>query len=338
MTLDVPENAEVNVDCDHVTAIVTWAAPTADIDCGNASVSCTGTYPGGAAIPEGKVLNGGEFPIGTSNFCCTAVSELCGGTIEDCWTVTVLEKTTLDITLQLSPIIAGTDFTRCIDFELFANCIEEPVNFEAVLHFGGIWDYVGHYTDTVKIPTIGQWYCVTARDQLHTLRATAFLDCVDGVYEASFKGDPFWGGNWLVGGNLDGYKKSNPNASHNVIDILDFGQFIYHYLEVVGADTDCIEYANGHADINGDGVVNALDFAFIQMNFLAESKDACCPDAAAAVYTRYESVSVDDLRRMNMGELSVGDLNRDGVLDVADMEAFMAGQVPASKVPARLGR
>jgi hypothetical protein len=335
LSLDVPDDVVVNVDCDRVTAIVTWDAPTADSDCDGATLVCHGEYPNGAPIPLPKVMGGGEFPLGVSTFCCDATSVLCADTLHDCWTVTVLDQTTLDITLQLSPIIVGADFIRCIDFELFANCIEEPVDFEANLSFGGMWEYVGHYTDTVKVPDIGQWYCVTARDQLHTLRSTAFLDCVDGVYEAVFKGDPFWGGNWLVGGNLDGYKKENPNASHNVIDILDFGQFVAHYLDVVDPNTPCTA-AGPHADINGDGVVNALDFAFVMMNFLASSKDACCPDAAAKVYTGRTEVSVRELRQMGLGELSVGDLNKDGLLNMDDMSAFMAGQVPASKTPSRL--
>jgi hypothetical protein len=244
----------------------------------------------------------------------------------------------LDIELQLSPIIAGADFIRCIDFELYANCIEDPVLFEADLHFGGMWNYVGHFVDTVKIPDIGQWYCVTARDQLHTLRATAFMDCVDGVFEAVFKGDPLFGGNWLIGGNLDGYKKENPNASHNVIDILDFGQFVANYMGLPpGANTPC-GTAGPHADINGDGIVNGLDFSFIQMNFLAESKDACCPEGAAKVYTGRTEVSVRELRQMGMGELSVGDLNNDGLLNVDDMTAFSAGQLPDSKTPSRLNQ
>jgi hypothetical protein len=334
--IEVPDDIVTNVDCDHNTAVETWGEPTAGTDCDGATLVCTGTYPNGAPIPQNKVMHGGEFPLGVSTFCCTATSILCGQTLEDCWTVTVMEQTALDITVQLSPIIVGADFTRCIQFELFANCIEEPVDFAATLEFGGMWEYVGHYTDAVKVPEIGQWYCVTARDQLHTLRSTAFLECVDGVYEAVFKGDPFWGGNWLIGGNLDGWKKSNPNASHNVIDILDFGQFVANYLAVVDPNTDCeTEYPAGHADINGDGVVDALDFSFIMMNFLEHSKDACCPDAAATVYTARTEVSVRELRQMGMGELSVADLNNDGLVNTTDMEVFMAGGV---KAPARISR
>jgi hypothetical protein len=336
LTIDVPDDVVTNVDCNFPTAVETWGPPTASSDCDGATLQCTGTYPDGTPIPPAKIMNGGEFPIGVSTICCTATSVLCGDTLEDCWTVTVNDQTSLDVTIQLSPIIAAHDLARCIEFELFANCVEAPLDFGAVIHFGGMWDHTGHFTDSIKIPDAGQWFCITARDQLHTLRSTAWLECVDGVYEAVFKGDPFWGGNWLVGGNLDGYKKSNPNASHNVIDILDFGQFVAHYLDVVEPNTDCLtEYPNGHADINGDGVVDALDFAFIMMNFLAESKDACCPDAASGNWTARTEVSVRELRQMGMGELSVADLNNDGLVNTADMAAFTAGQV---KAPARLSR
>lgn len=216
-----------------------------------------------------------------------------------------------------------------------------------------MWDHVGHFTDDIKIPGVGQWYCITAKDQLHTLRATAWLECVDGVYMATFKGDPFWGGNWLVGGNLDGYKKDIPGASLDVIDILDFGKFIANYMAQMNPDTcsrfpdgscdECLVHVDpldggflgvGHADINGDGVVNNLDFAFVMINFLASSKDACCPDAAATDYTYRTEISVREARQLGLDDVVAGDLNNDGLINMEDMNLFAAGGL--QKAPARI--
>jgi hypothetical protein len=177
----------------------------------------------------------------------------------------------------------------------------------------------------LKIPSAGQWVCITAKDQLHSLRAGATLACVDGIYEAVFKGDPFFGGNWLTQGNLDGWKKDNPLAGHDVIDILDFGQFMAGYSEQIDPNTLCADvHTAGHVDVNGDGIVDGLDYSFITENFLAHSKNACCPDAAATA-TGLTSVTVRELRQMGMGDLAVADLNSDGVVDSADMAAFTGG-------------
>ena len=44
------------------------------------------------------------------------------------------------------------------------------------------------------------------------------------------------------------------------------------------------------------------------------------------------SITVKELRRLGMGELAVADLNGDGVLDQADMTAFMQGTEPVAPV------
>jgi hypothetical protein len=329
--LTVPDGAKVNVDCDANTANVGWDAPEAWSDCYDVDLVCAGSHESGYVYPQGVVMNGGEMPIGISTFCCTATDTFCGHEVSDCWTVEVNDETSLDLTLQLSPIMAG-DVDRCIDFELYADCVQAPLFFQNQMYFGGLWDHVGHFTDIKKIPSAGQWICITAMDQSHSLRATATLACVDGIYEAVFKGDPFFGGNWLIQGNLDGWKKDNPLASHDVIDILDFGQFVAMYGATFDPNTDC---AGGqHGDINGDGIVDALDFSFIMENFLAVSKNSCCPDATAST-TGLTSVTVRELRQMGMGDLAVADLNSDGVVNSVDMTAFMNGVQPVQKAPIR---
>jgi hypothetical protein len=206
--LEVPDDIKLNVDCDNVTATHEWDPPVAWGDCPEydpVNLVCEGTHESGYVYPQDVVMGGGEMPIGTSTFCCNATGKFCGHSVNDCWTVEVNDLTTFDIVVQLSPIMAG-DVERCINFALYADCVQAPMEFQMELFFGGLWDHIGHFTDLIKIPGSGQWVCVTAMDQQHSLRSTAFLACVDGVYEAVFKGDPFFGGNWLIQGNLDAWK------------------------------------------------------------------------------------------------------------------------------------
>jgi hypothetical protein len=333
VTVDVPDDVILNVDCDANTATPSWDSPTAAGECYDVDLVCTGSHESGYVYSHEEVMGGGEMPIGISTFCCTATDVFCGHAVVDCWTVEVQDQTTLDVVVQLSPIIAG-DVTRCIEFALYADCVQDPLMFDAELFFGGIWDHVGHFTDTMKIPSAGQWTCITAQDQLHTLRASADLVCgPDGVYSAVFKGDPFFGGNWLINGNLDAWKKENPYASHDVIDIIDFAQFVANYLTIVDPNTYCPSHPmEGHADINGDGIVDALDFAFIMQNFLAVSKDACCPEGPASTTQPRTSVTVRELRAMGMGDLAVADLNSDGVVNAADMASFTESGVKSPRV------
>lgn len=329
-TVTVPEGGAFNADCDSPTAIVTWASPAAASDTcdGPLDMVCTCSHTNPLVTDcSNLIAHGGEFPQGTAEFECCA-TDSCGVETCDSWTVFVSDETTLDLVLQLSPTMDPDQFTRCIEFGFYANCVEAPEIFKEELVFGPPWDFPGHATYDIKVPK-GQYACITARDQVHTLRSVADIECgSNGHLSAEFKGDPFFGGNWLIGGNLDG--------SH-VIDILDFGVLVSQYLKPGDVNNTCDEIkAPGYrdADINADGVVDSLDYAFIQGNFLEEDKDSCCPDgdggvAGGPVYT---SVTVQQLREMGKADLAVADLNRDGVLDGADMEAFQAGVVPA---PAR---
>jgi hypothetical protein len=333
ITLDVPGDVVTNVNqCDEPTACVYWDAPTAAGSCYDVDLVCVGPFPPGHEHYVDP-MTGGCLPAGVWNFSCTATSTVCGDSVTDGWTVTVNDEVTLDVTLQVSPTIVADELERCIKFELFADCVQDPLVLELPVTLGGLWDHVGHFTEQIKVPADGNWVCITARDQLHTLRSCQIFapdDCVDGVYYAVFKGDPFFGGNWLIGGNLDGWKKDNPLASHDVINILDFGQFVAAYgMQYGTGDTTC-QTPGPHADINGDGVVDALDFTFVAMNFLASSKECCCGGGGIASAID-SAVSVEWLRANGMSELAVGDLNHDGVLDVSDIQAFQAGERPVQK-------
>jgi hypothetical protein len=364
LELTTPGNIKTNVDCgDNPTADESWPAPSATDTCGNATVFCRGEHESGLIYDSATVNGGGEFPVGASSFCCYAVSDgPCGSTVgcppdttcadaddngkpDGCWTVTVNDETSLDITVGLSPTSQskpGDNLTRCIKFTLYANCVQEPLVFSDDVTFGGLFEFTGKSTGKIKIPGSGQFMCIDAQDQLHTLRACYTFgpgDCVNGQLSARFSGDPRLGGNWLIGGNLDGWKKDDPNSdpSLDVIDILDFGTFASQYPTCYGFTNTPCGTPGPNADINGDGCVDLEDYAFVSSNFLVSSKNCCCGPQAASVNAITE-ISTAQLRALGMADLIVADLNGDGLLNLADMAAFDQGVRPSTKVPGKGSR
>jgi hypothetical protein len=329
------------------------------------NLSCRGATDTGFSYGKNTpiVMGGGVFPQGASSFCCYAWAKDkceqvvgCPGAANDCglgtsgkpvgcWTVQVNDETSMDIDIGLEPPTTTTNqngtLTRCIEFCLYANCIEDPLCFQDDVTFGGIFNFTGKSQGKIKIPGKGNWDCITAQDQLHSLRSCCRADegclyCDGPQLVADFTGDPELGGNWLIGGNLDAYKKDVPKASLNLIDILDFGMFVSEY-QVCYADKSPDCHDGPHADINGDGCVGLADYNFIIKNFLVSSKDCCCVGDAASAPTPLAEVSVDELRQMGMGDLVVADLNGDGLVNAEDMDAFTQGARPAKTPNDRRG-
>jgi len=367
VVLTVPPTITVNADCNVPSAVVTWDAPSATDSCGNSTVICRGSFEDGSPLARATAEGGGELPIGKSSFCCYSVSDYCGKQVgcppntnckdgndadtqpDGCWTVTVDDQTSMDITIGLSPgtQVAGTELTRCIKFTLYSNCdIVNPLHFSDDVTFGGLYEYLGKSTGKVKIPGNYNWSCITAQDQLHTLRSCYTFgagDCAGGQLKSNFKGDPRLGGNWLIAGNLDGWKKDDPtaNPSLDVIDILDYGTFVFQYgknyalTDSNAPNTPC-GTVGPNADINGDSIVDGADYAYLSNNFLTSSKQCCCGPQTAGVNPVTE-ISVAQLRAMGLGDLAVADLNGDGMLNMADMAAFDQGVRPTKTTPTKDG-
>ena len=346
MTTWVPASQTVNSDCDGPIADVFWASPwgtsSCEYDtclpakgkCYDVDIVCVGTHTTTGDMTW-AALTGGQHMQGVTTYSCCFTSTICGDSITKGWTVTVDDQQTIDVTVQLEPTIVAPTLTRCIKFELFSDSLTPPLIVEQDIVFGGATGWIGHSADLLKTGSgnKGLFTCITARDQLHSLRSCDLLECVDGIYEAQFVGDPFFGydNHWLVGGNLDGFKKGDIYASHDVIDILDFGQFVAMYNTTPPIDTPC-PTGLGHGDINADGVVDSLDFGFISKNFLEHSKD-CCPPSIATLGTTTPrtEVSVRELRQMGMSDLAVADMNNDGLINMEDMALFQSGVEPTKK-------
>jgi hypothetical protein len=352
VTIHTPGNIKTNTDCNSAVAVETWDAPSADSDCGEVNLMCTGEHRSGYSYPMPDYATGGEFPIGTSTFCCTAVDKVCGGVDAECWTVEVNDRTSLDIELQLQPTMGKDNdegLVRGIEIQVYQNCIQNPIVDCYDIDFGGLFDLAGKWQDSLKIPSAVQPACITARDRLHTLRSCYLVgagDCVDGVLHATFKGDPFFGGNWLVGGNLDAWKA---NGGTDVINILDFVMYSGEYLAVYDSNNDGIPDGNTpcgtagpHADINGDGIANEADAAFITDNLLLDSKNCCCPGSAGSAFAKEQltSITVREARERGYLGAASADLNNDGVINMDDIAAFLQGArpEPATKAGVRTGR
>lgn len=319
-TVMCPESTQVDARPGQLSAVVTWDPVEALDGCDDEPVlDCTAAHSGGVNIDH-LIETGGVFPAGRSEFACTA-TDSCEQSVSCNWYVEVSGMNRLVADVHLSPTMAEGPLRRCINFEFFSSCIEEPIIAERVLEFGLPYNLPGHArTVAFNIPA-GQYFCVAARDPLHTLRSTAVIEIVGDRYEATFEGDPFFDGNWLIGGNVDG---------NRVIDVLDFAVYAEQELTYVDADTPC-DAIGPHADINGDGIVDQLDWSFIQANLERTDVDACCPGSREALEPPVPlmEVSVKDLERMGLGHLSVADLNFDGRIDMGDIDAYNAGVRPA---------
>jgi hypothetical protein len=290
--------------------------------------------------------SGGVFPQGDWSFKCEAVDPTCNGRCtqgtggKDCnagdfceWTVSVSDQQSVDVHIQLSPVVDEAFCTRCICYEIWQNCVEKPDEVCYTTDFGGDFSFPGKTDDKIKVPK-GKHGCIAARDYKQSLRSSDFLTCdpETGQYVADFRGDPFFGGNWLIQGNLNG---------DHIIDIIDFGVFLGALNDIpqtVGPKECAVEGGDKvdqgdsqHADLNCDGVVDVRDFTFIQINFLEHDKDACCPDDAASQPAGITEISVKQLREMGLGHLAIADLNSDGLVNPQDMAAFMQGARPKAE-------
>lgn len=314
--LSCPASQEVTASAGELSAEVRWSAPTATDGCGAARIQCAGRHEQGTQL-NALATTGGRLPQGRSDFECVAEDE-CGNVSTCRWSVGVAAVNTVEVNVQLSPLMHGGPLRRCIEFAFHSTCGLPPVVVSEELEFGPPFDLPGQATRKLLQIPAGKYGCVTARDPLHTLRSSAAPQVVNGRYVVSFLGSPSLGGNWLRGGNLDG---------NGTIDVIDYAVLLGQYLTRRPADTSCQTIAR-NADVNGDGVVDQLDFSFLHAHSLM-SDATCCPSATASVSeAAMLEVPVGLLETLGFFKGARGvDANLDGWIDAEELTAhWMRGR------------
>lgn len=355
-----PIDRTVSADAGATSAVVAWPQPTAIDACdGTRAVSCV-TEAGQCvtsltacvtasdcpaveaclplSAPQPTAADGGTFPIGTTRVTCSA-TDVCGNGLdagEPCvFNVTVVPASLLVVDVALD----GTDgnMVRCITFEL-SNCsdLTQPVEtVEAQMAFATTMPGVPPARVTgfpLSVPT-GVYTCVTARDRLHSVRGRAMVTGNGVTFSASF--DPATGGIALRGGDFN---------DDTFVDIVDFAILNSQFNTQVPANTNCLGLpasaptpAQWNADLSGNGIVGIEDFSILSFNFAQLDVAPCCTmtagvggDGASGPIMR---ISVAELEAQGWHELTGADRNGDGWVDMLDVAAFAAGDVPSGDPP-----
>ena len=316
-TINCPQNVRVNADAARVTATVTWEPLTATDGCGGVGHPRCSAWNDLGALVDPLTDTGGLFPAGLTTFQCT-VADDCGVATVCEWRVEVLPFNTIELDLQLSPTVEAGPVQRCVElrfYDEFVDCESPAVDVLRTFTFGLPFDLPGRSSRVLIEVPAGDYSCATARDPLHTLRSVTDLEIVNGVYHARFVGDPARGGNWLVGGDLNG---------DGAVDGLDFDLFLTLDGQPANQNTNCATPAP-HGDINGDGMVDFLDLAFIEDHMSLRDTFGCCDGGVKSAPATLDAAALQ--RRDAHG-------NGDGRFGGDDVGAYPAGRGTAGHTDA----
>ena len=200
-------------------------------------------------------------------------------------TVTVSDYQLLDLTVNLFGSILQNS-TRTVRIKIGATS-----QLHEVVTVAGVGTVTG-----IQVPVVGSIPCLLAKDTQHSVSNAASASVVGVRYAASVV---------LTQGD------SNDD---DLIDILDFGVFLGDR----GADAT----RRGRSNFNSDLAVNNGDFGFISLRFLLSGDTCGAFDAPGQPLSR---ISVRELRRRGLGNMTKADFNRDGWVDTTDMTIYMQG-------------
>jgi hypothetical protein len=154
-SIGCPENITVNADAGCDEAYVT--VPPAEVGDNCAVDTVVNDYNGTNNASD-------TYPVGTTTVKWT-VTDIYGNTNTCEHTVTVTSDNELLVDVELDAPVTGT---RCITFRLWDCDADTPVEIESEVEFAN-----GLATGVLLIVPCGNYVCITAKDELHTLQRTA---------------------------------------------------------------------------------------------------------------------------------------------------------------------
>ncbi len=203
--------------------------------------------------PAGTLLAPGPHTV------TVTATDAAGNTAQQDIAVEVATQIEFRIDVALADVSAA-GITRCVEFDFWtcpgeapAHSVSVPVTFVA-----------GQATGVVVSAPCLAYTCVTARDPLHTLRRANGAIVPDGGQLTV----AFTGAMSLVGGDLTG---------DGAIDGQDAAAFLAAYASNYGSGDVACGASAPQADVNGDGVVTAADYTYVQIHAGQTSDAPCCP-------------------------------------------------------------
>lgn len=267
-----------------------------------------GPVPVTGARSDGRALTD-PWPCGSTRVTWTA-ADLCGNVATATTDVIVRSETSARIRVShLGTTSFGSDWSRCIAMGFTGRDGASPLSASRVVEvaFGA----AGAGEATVELPGgLPGFDCLVVEDSLHSLKARVPVGIDGCVWSADVR---------LVLGNITG----PGNVRDDVIDVLDWGAYVVrHGLPVGNGSCGGVVV---HADLDGNGLVDAADGSVILANF-GRTSDAPCMALVDLSPTPVEAISVDELSRIGLADLVSADLNGDGVLDRQDIRVFQRMQ------------
>ena len=200
-------------------------------------------------------------------------------------TVTVANHQLLDVAVAFVGVIDGTS-TRSV---------RVTAGGSATVHTVNLTGNSGTLTG-VQVPVSAGYSCLAVKGTTHSV-TDAVPATVSGVrYAASAS------------------LRQGDNNDDDMVEIFDYAIFV----SARGAG----KATNAVSNFNGDNVIGNADFGYIALNFFATG-ETCTPGADAP--QPRDRVSVKELKRSGNGHLAVADLNRDGWVDLRDIQMYRQG-------------
>jgi uncharacterized delta-60 repeat protein len=208
-----------------------------------------------------------------------------GNIASESCTITVANHQLLDLSVGFVGVMQGTSSRQ----------VRVTVGGQASLHTVNLTGNSGSVLG-VQVPVAASHPCISVKCPTHSL-TDAVSPTVSGVRYAATASLP-----------------QGDCNDDDMVEIFDYAIFVSQ--RGTGKATNAV------ANYNADTTIGSADFTYITLSFFSVGES--CAGALNGAQPR-DRVSVKDLRRAGYGNLTVADLNRDGWVDMRDIQAYMQG-------------